>query len=524
MASNCRMEVEGKNCSMLQGKEGVMKFWREKERTEEEKQLYKRAQNWQIALFTLSSGAGMAFYILMAYVSYIANAGYGITVAVTGVIMTATRMFDGFTDPIVALLVDRLNTRFGKIRILMWLGWGIESLACLIMYVFGSNGEHGIVFFIIAYMLYIIGYTLYGVSTNIVGPVMTNDPKQRPVLGRWQTIYSYLFPTILNMGIAMYVLPKYGNKYNIPMLREICIYAIIFAALMTLLASIGVSAFDKRENFISFSMEKKEEKKIGTKDMWKLIRSNHAFQTYIISSAADKLALSTGSQSVVSIMFYGILIGNIQLSAIFSLISMVPAIIFLFIATGVAARKGNKESMIIWTKASLIAASGIIVFCSVTDMSTITRAAIPTVIFFGLMIIYNGFKMGVSACTGSMMSDIVDYEMSRTSSFMPGVVAATYSFVDKLISSLSSTIAAFCVALIGFKTVMPQPKDEATTPIFIMTMILMFGFPILGWICSIVAMKFYPLTKEKMIDVQRENKKLRGTVQEIVVQQEATME
>ena len=179
---------------------------------------YRRAKTWQIALFTLVNGANMAFYVLMTYVSYLANAGYGIAVAVTGVIMTATRLFDGVTDPIIALFVDRFNTRFGKIRILMWIGWAIESAACLIMFVFGSNGQHGIVFFVIAYLLYIIGYTVFGVSTNIVGPVMTNDPKQRPMLSRWSTMYSYLFPMIINIVVTMVLLPRYGNEYNVPML------------------------------------------------------------------------------------------------------------------------------------------------------------------------------------------------------------------------------------------------------------------------------------------------------------------
>ena len=103
--------------------------------------LYRRAKTWQIALFTLQNGANMAFYVLMTYVSYLANAGYGIAVAVTGVIMTVTRLFDGVTDPLIALFVDRFNTKFGKIRILMWIGWAIESVACLAMYNFGSSGN-----------------------------------------------------------------------------------------------------------------------------------------------------------------------------------------------------------------------------------------------------------------------------------------------------------------------------------------------------------------------------------------------
>ena len=34
-------------------------------------------------------------------------------------------------------------------------------------------------------------------------------------------------------------------------------------------------------------------------------------------------------------------------------------------------------------------------------------------------------------------------------------------------------------------------------------MFLMFGMPILGWICNIIAMKFYELDRERMVQVQK---------------------
>lgn len=192
---------------------------------------------------------------------------------------------------------------------------------------------------------------------------------------------------------------------------------------------------------------------------------------------------------------------------------MLPSIVFLFISTGMAAKRGNKEVNVIWTWACIAISVIAVIFCALVDMTSIMRAVVPNVIFFIIMLLFGGFKMGVSACTGAMMHDIVDYEMSRTSTFMPGTVGATYSFLDKMISALSSTVAAFCVALIGYKEVMPQPTDAATNPIFWMTMFLMFGFPIVGWICTVVSMKFYPLTKEKMVEVQKKNQEIRNAAE-----------
>jgi len=50
---------------------------------------------------------------------------------------------------------------------------------------------------------------------------------------------------------------------------------------------------------------------------------------------------------------------------------------------------------------------------------------------------------------------------------------------------------------------MPQPGDASTPKIFWVTMIIMFGFPILGWICTLIAMKFCKLDKAEMVEVQK---------------------
>ena len=36
------------------------------------------------------------------------------------------------------------------------------------------------------------------------------------------------------------------------------------------------------------------------------------------------------------------------------------------------------------------------------------------------------------------------------------------------------------------------------------TIFCFVGMPVIGWICNVIAMKFYPLTKEKMEEIQDE--------------------
>ena len=93
--------------------------------------MYRRAKLWQIIMVSTSAFIGMGFYSLIGLANYTASIGYGIATVAVGGILTFTRIFDAITDPIFAFLYDKVNTRFGKVRILMISGWAIMVLALL---------------------------------------------------------------------------------------------------------------------------------------------------------------------------------------------------------------------------------------------------------------------------------------------------------------------------------------------------------------------------------------------------------
>ena len=101
-----------------------------------------------------------------------------------------------------------------------------------------------------------------------------------------------------------------------------------------------------------------------------------------------------------------------------------------------------------------------------------------------------------------MMADCTDYEVYRSGHYVPGLIATVYSFIDKLISSFATTAVGAFVAVIGYKNSVPQVGDASTPEILMITILLFCGMPILGWIASIIAMKFYPLTGEKMKEIE----------------------
>ena len=106
---------------------------------------YRRAKLWQIIAYACNAFVGMSIYTLIGMANYSASIGFGISTAVIGIILTATRILDGVTDPLLAFVYDKVNTKFGKIRILLLGGFVIEALALMAMFVWLPGKGMGVV-------------------------------------------------------------------------------------------------------------------------------------------------------------------------------------------------------------------------------------------------------------------------------------------------------------------------------------------------------------------------------------------
>ena len=106
---------------------------------------YNNAKYWQIGFFSLNNAATNLYLALMGYVSYYANSMAGFGIVLISAILTALNIFDAVTDPILAFIYDKVNTPFGKVRVLLASGWLVMVLATLLMYSWAAGKGHGFV-------------------------------------------------------------------------------------------------------------------------------------------------------------------------------------------------------------------------------------------------------------------------------------------------------------------------------------------------------------------------------------------
>lgn len=110
----------------------------------------------------------------------------------------------------------------------------------------------------------------------------------------------------------------------------------------------------------------------------------------------------------------------------------------------------------------------------------------------------NGCKSITNNMVVPMIADCSDYEEYRSGKFVPGLMGALFSFVDKIFAALGTAFVGLVMLVIGYNHRFPQVEDALTPTIKWTTIFLYCIVPALGWICSLIFMHFYKLDKKTM--------------------------
>lgn len=475
---------------------------------------YNLAKMWQIGFFTLNNTATNLYMFALTFVSYYATGVAGLSVVVVSSILTFMRIFDSITDPIIGFIIDKLESKFGKFRPMMILGNLIMAISIIAMYSFTHHLPESMqfIYFVLVYAVYIIGYTMQTACTKAAQTVLTNSPKQRPLFSIFDSIFNIGVFTGGQIFVASYLIAKHGD-FNIELFTDLNAYVLILSGIFTILAVIGIWSKDCKE-YYGLAEETIETR---FRDYWPILKGNKPLLMLVIAASSDKLAGLVLRQPAVLVMFFGIMLGDYALSGTIGSITIIPSVIITFIGVRYATKVGLKNSLVKSTWGALISFTILIVLFIIIDPTTIslTNLSFITILF---LILYSG-GIGLSGLANAvvvpMIADVSDYETYKTGRYVPGMIGTLFSFVDKMISSLAPALVGFLLVFIGYRDKFPQIDESLTTSLLIMTLILKFGIPILGWIATLVAMKFYDLDDKKMADIQGEIAEIKGDSENI---------
>ncbi|GGJ87747.1 sugar transporter [Lentibacillus kapialis] len=462
---------------------------------------YNSARLWQVGLFTLNNSATNLYLFIIGFVSYYVTGVAGVAVVAASFVIGGSRVFDAITDPIIGFVIDKTESKFGKFRPLMVLGNIILAGSVLIMYNFTHLLPQSLQlpFFILMYVVYIIGYTFQTACTKAAQTVLTNNPKQRPLYSIFDTLYNIGIFTGGQVIVASYLVEKHGD-FTMSLFTELNTYAIVLSGIFTILAVIAIWEKDRKEYFGLANAT------VNTRfrDYWPILKGNRPLQMLVIAASTDKIATMVLRQPAVYIMFFGIMMGNYELSGTVSLITIIPSVIITFLGVRIATKNGLKNALVKATWIGVSSAAFLFVYFLIIDAKTISleNMGLTTVIFLIGYFLLRGIEQLTPSIVVPMVADVADYETSETGRYVPGMIGTIFSFIDKVMSSAAPLIVGLVVAMIGYENEFPQLGDPLTTPLLMVTLFLMFGIPIIGWVISLIAMKFYELHSTKMNEVQ----------------------
>lgn len=476
-----------------------------------------RAKMYQLMLFPMNNGATNVYFVLI--LSYVAI--FGSTVlffAAAAYLVTLMRLFDAITDPIIGALMDRTNTKFGKFRPFMVIGNVIMAVSVILLYMGTPLIPEDMqmvrnIAFIVLYALWVIGYTFQTSVTRAGQTVLTNDPNQRPMFTIFNTVAS-----LLGMGVMQFMIPLVAD--NIAPLESAQCYAIItpigvaLSAILTVLAIIGIAEKDN-EKYFGIAAEKQEKTKLS--EYVAIVKANKPLQRLMIAGGGCKLALSIAINTSVVAMLYSGMMGNYGgLYLPMMIVGYVFSVPFFVLSLRTSQKQGQKASLVKYVTVALICYVGVLVLLllwnpenAAFQLSLFGENGLSINLYTILFIIFYGIGYGAYYATADMpipmVADCSDYETYRSGKYIPGIMGTLFSLVDKLVSSLSSTVVQILITVLIGWSYMPGNSVQYADGMNTVVIITFCVIPMIAWVLTLWAMKGYELSGPRMKEIQAIN-------------------
>lgn len=479
-----------------------------------------RAKMYQLALFPMNNGATNVYFVLV--LSYIATFGskvLGLIAIFASVMVTGMRVFDAITDPFIGALLDKTNTKLGKFRPFMVIGNAIMAVSVILLYCVTPLIPEAMMWaryttFVVLYAVWVIGYTFQTSVTRAAQPVLTNDPKQRPLFTIFNTIGS-----LAGMGIMQAIGPilvgdNIFGDYNARWFAVMTPIGIGISVLLTILAIIGIREKDN-EKYFGIGGGKTEPVKIS--EYLGIIKSNKPLKRLMVAGGGCKLAMSIGTNVTVLIMLYQGMMGNYDgLYLPMMILGYVFAVPFFVLTVKTSQKHGQKKSLITYVGVALACYSVVFVLLLLWNpsnpnfnLSILGENGLQLNLYTIAFILFFGVGYGAYYATADMpipmVADCADYETYRSGKFIPGIMGTLFSLVDKLVSSLSATVVSIVLLILCGIDYLPT-KSDAFVPGMNWAVIILFCIiPMVAWALTLWSMKGYELDGQRIKTINAVN-------------------
>ncbi len=402
----------------------------------------------------------VGFWILIFYTDT-----FGISAAAAGTIMLIARFWDMISDPIMGIIADRTNTRWGKFRpYLLWMAIPYSVLAVLTFTTpdLGPTGK--VIYAGVTYMLLMTVFTAINLPYSSLGAVMTSDSYERAGLNSYRFVFAFIGQFIVS-GTALSLALYFGGGDNA---KGYQYTLILFSIISFVLFMITFKTTKER-------IQPPKEQKDNLKEDFKNLFKN---KPWVILFFVGIISFIMFAMQNLSIAYYfKYYIGKEENVQLFNVIGTIALIVAIPFSKPLAKRFGKRN---VFLASSLF--SGFFFICLYLPAAD----NIATIYIFNILA-----KMTYAPAVPllwTMLADTADYSEWKTGRRSTGLVFSAATFAQKAGWGIGGALAGWMLAIFNF-----TPNAEQTVTAITGIKLMISVIPGILYMSCAILLYFYTI-------------------------------
>lgn len=456
--------------------------------------------------------SSMFWKIFSYYLPFFYSNIFGLSLAHAGTLVLVTKLYDAVSDPVMGLIADRTNTRWGKYRpYLLWIA--IPFAVAGILAFFTPQTDNYTFKHVYAYVTYILMMTVYtaiNVPYGAMLGVMTDDSREKSVFSSFRMFFAFIgsfiamgsFEPLLKLRQSILgTLPaEWTLADSTPADWTIAVSVIgIVCAVLFILSFVMT-----RERVTEAEMAKEpvkensnETAKTSVAEDLKALVANGPW--WMLLGGGIAILLFNCVRGGAAAYYFADVLGTnaIFTLALFLTVGEISQLVGVVVTVPVSEKIGKKATFLL-VLAAVTVLSIIVAFLPETPAGM--WALLVSQILICVAIGIN------SPLLWSMFADVADYSELKNGRASTGLIFSSSSMAQKFGAAFGSAIVLWVLMAFGYD----NAKGAVQTPEALATIkALISWIPAIGSAAGIAIMLGYPLTDKKMSEIHQELSKKR---------------
>lgn len=403
----------------------------------------------------------------------------GLSPGAVGIMILIAKIWDAINDPMCGVLIDRTNSRFGKVK--PWLfggGIGIFVFGVLLFTVPGFSQTGKLVWAYLTYNLVGMAFTACVIGTVTYIPRITKTPLEQVSLSAFYSLGQSIAALVLS-AVVMKLLAYFGAMNPLGAYRDT---ALVIGGVGLVLTLFFV--FITKEHSVE---GEQQQTRTPLKETFKALLHNKPFLLIAAICVVNGLASGMHTASMVHYVTY--VLGNAGLAS--NLMFVIYGGIFLASISGKFLARFDK--LLICKITFLVAAAGLLVRLISGDgnltVMLVAEAAIG--LGGGLFTVYSI----------PLLIDCAEYGYRTTGTRSDGMIMSSLTFQTKIGQGLGTAVMGIWLELAGYmetQAVQPESAVHAMRDIHLIPYLIIA-------LVSFALLHFYPLSSRKMAELTKED-------------------